>query len=471
MLMPRRSSSSPAPLRAGRAFPGIRSSLSRANPDEIVLGSRLVPTASTSVDSPPDLRPPRIALLVDAIHPRARASQQPASLVVALAQLGAVAEVVPIHAGVLARVPREGPLWREEERLREAHLETAAEEGPEGQDAGEPPDAEAVLGGLLRFCPDALVAYDASSPAAWIGARASARLGRPLLLIEPAWTSMRSLRDRLLEGLGRRLWGRLVRAQARHVFATDPLAEKLALEKGFKPGQIEVLPVGVDTEIYRAGRPTAWLTRFALRGRILLYVGPLEPGRGIEMLIRAFARSVGQREDWCLVLAGSGSLNHRCVVQASRLGISDRVHTVPYPNASELPGLLGASTLLAVPALDERTRGAQIPRALACGLPVIAADLERLSCQLVHGEHGLLVSAGDENAWRDALTRAASSPELRRRWSAAGREKALTRDWRSVASKVLETAQREMRSPVEPDSTGEDEWSGPGGPEAVERSA
>ena len=414
------------------------------------------------MDSPPELRSPRIALLVDAIHPRARASQQPAALAAALTRLGAVAEVVPIHAGVLARVPREGPLWREEERLREVQLEAAAEEVCEAESAAESeaPDDEAVLGGLLKFCPDALVAYDGSSPAAWIGARASARLGRPLLLIEPAWTSMRSLRDRLLEGLGRRLWGRLVRAQARHVFAIDPLAEKLALEKGFKPEQVEVLPVGVDTDVFRAGRPTGWLTRFALRGRILLYVGPLEPGRGIEMLIRAFARSVGQREDWCLVLAGSGSLNHRCVIQASRLGISDRVHLVPYPGASELPGLLGASTLLAVPALDERTRGAQIPRALACGLPVIAADLERLSCQLIHGEHGLLVREGDEEAWRDALTRAASSPQLRRRWSAAGRELALTRDWSLVASKVLEVAQREMHGSAELATYSDSEWNG-----------
>lgn len=401
------------------------------------------------MDSLPEQRPTRIALLVDSIHPRARASQQPASLAAGLVRLGAAAEVVKVHAGVLARVPREGPLWREEERLRVAAQNADADQAPADPDREE----EAVLGGLLDFCPDALIAYDGSSPAAWIGARASARLRRPLLLIEPAWTSMRSLRDRVLEGLGRRLWGRLVRSQTRHVFAMDPLAQRLAMDRGYGASRIELLPVGVDCETFRPGRPTAWVTRFALRGRILLYVGPLEPGRGVEMLIRAFARSIGQREDWCLVLAGSGSLSHRCVVLASRLGIADRVHPVPYPTPEELPGLMGASTLMAVPAVDDRTRGAQIPRALACGLPVIATDLERIAWQLADGEQGLLFDPGDEEQLRAALARAASSPELRRRWSAAGRQRALERDWTKIAGIVLDGVQREIGTYSHPDSS------------------
>ena len=54
-----------------------------------------------------------------------------------------------------------------------------------------------------------------------------------------AWTSMRSLRDRLLEGVGRRLWGRLVRARAEHVFCVDPLAQE----------------PGVSLTMVRAGQP------------------------------------------------------------------------------------------------------------------------------------------------------------------------------------------------------------------------
>ena len=369
----------------------------------------------------------RIALLVDAIHPRARSSGQPSALAAAMRDVGATAEVVPIHAGVLARVPREGPQWREEERR--AQLSRA-----EGDAELE---ADPVLGGLLSMCPDALLAYDASSPAAWIGGRAAGRLQRPLVLIEPGWTSMRSLRDRVLEGVGRRLWGRLVRSRAEHVFVVDPLARELALDKGFRSDRCELLPVGVDTEHFRPGRPSDLVRRHRLRGRILLCVGPLEQGRGVELLVRAFARSVGQREDWCLVLAGGGSHHRRIVALASRLGIAARVHMIEYPSLDELPGLFGASTLLAVPALDDRTRGAQIPRALACGLPVLCADVERLAFQLEDGVHGLVVAAGDEDAWRLALTRAAGSPELRRKWSVAARELAATRAWPLVADRVL----------------------------------
>lgn len=37
---------------------------------------------------------------------------------------------------------------------------------------------------VLEFEPEAIVAYDALSPAAWLGARAARRLGVPLLVVE-----------------------------------------------------------------------------------------------------------------------------------------------------------------------------------------------------------------------------------------------------------------------------------------------
>ena len=47
------------------------------------------------------------------------------------------------------------------------------------------------------------------------------------------------------------------------------------------------------------------------------------------------------------------------------MGIADRVHWLRRPRREELSGLMGASTLLAVPARDDLVLGRQIPRAMA----------------------------------------------------------------------------------------------------------
>ena len=295
------------------------------------------------------------------------------------------------------------------------------------------------LGGLLRFKPDVIVAYDALSPAAFQGARAARSLNVPLVLVEAGFAGDGSWWARLLRGAGERLWGRFVRRTARRLVALDPVARAQAAREGFDPARITTLPVGVLLDTFRPGLSSSLVGAHRVRGRILLYVGRLLEDRGVHCLIDAFARTVGQRPDWSLVLAGEGHERARLRAHAERLGVGSRVYWLGRPRSEELPGLMGAATLLAVPAKDDSVRGKQIPRAMACGLPVIASRLPRFEWLVEHGESGLLVDAGDVSAWTEALTRAATAPEARKRWGARSREIAEDRlAWSVVAHQFEE---------------------------------
>jgi glycosyltransferase involved in cell wall biosynthesis len=182
--------------------------------------------------------------------------------------------------------------------------------------------------------------------------------------------------------------------------------------------------------------PTRLISRHRLVGRLLVSVGPFEPGRGLELLVRAFAASVGQREDWTLLLVGAGSLRGRLVTLATRLGIAGRVRLLDYPPPEELAGLLGAGTLFALPAENERARGVQLVRALACGLPVLVADLPRYRFRFTPGQEGLAVPAGDLGAWAAALGRLAQAPELRQQMAAAARAAGAGLGWERAAQSV-----------------------------------
>ena len=285
-----------------------------------------------------------------------------------------------------------------------------------------------------RFGPDALLAYDGLSPAAWLGARTARALSVPLVLVESGGRRGEGFFARAALALGERLWGRYVRRTASALVALDPVASARATTVGFPKERVFLLPHGVDAELYRPGLGSGRIQRHGISGRILLYVGRIERNRGLHVLVQAFARTVGQRDDWSLVLVGEGSARGEIRALVDQLGIAARVHWLGRVRDEELPGLFSAGTLLAVPALDDVVRGRNIVRAMACGLPVIASDRAPVRALVEPDATGLLVAAGDVAAWTEALRRASMSPDARRRWGRRAREVALKRlAWPEVA--------------------------------------
>jgi len=303
-------------------------------------------------------------------------------------------------------------------------------------EAGE--ETSGVGSRLVRFAPDVIVAYDALSPAALRGARSARAVGATLVLVEGAWKGSLGWKERTLRRVGETLWGPYVRRTAGAVVALDPLAEEQALKDGFARELVSVVPYGVDVQEYRPGLASTLVARKKVRGRILLYVGKLAQERGVVPLLAAFARTVGQRSDWNLVFAGSGPLQAELRAMAERLGMGDRVHWFE-PRDEELPGLLGASTALAIPALGHEVVGRHAARALACGLPILSADLPRLRVFVEAEQNGLLVKESSVEAWSAAIQRTASSPMTRARWARRSREIALERySWPAVAARFEE---------------------------------
>jgi glycosyltransferase involved in cell wall biosynthesis len=288
---------------------------------------------------------------------------------------------------------------------------------------------------LRAFEPEVLLAYEARSPAAVRGARMARKLGSTLVLVDSALPEKGRPILRALTRVGETLWGPYVRHTAGGFIALDEPTRLEALRLGYAPDLVRVVRPGVDTGVYRPGLSSTLVSRHRIRGRILLYIGRMSEDRGVADLINAFARTVGQRADWNLVLAGDGPALPALRLMVERLGVGDRVHWLLRPREEELPGLYSAATLLAIPACGEGASGRQIPRALATGLPILVSDLPRFSGWVRHEEEGLLVRPGDVEAWTAALRHAAGSPQARQRWSANGRRNAVEHfDWRAVAA-------------------------------------
>lgn len=290
--------------------------------------------------------------------------------------------------------------------------------------------------GLTRFEADVLIAYDALSPTAFSAARVARKTEVPLLLVEPGIpTHAVPLHERFLQSIGERIWASYVRHTAAHVVALDPVARGVALREGFDEQAVTVVPEGVDLRHFRPRQGGDARRRYGLHGRVVLYAGDLEPQAGLEVVIQAFARTVAQNPDWCLVLLGQGTNTRGLRSQVSRLGVASSVHWVeadPFDHAD----LFGTATLFVAPALDERPTSRWLRAALSAGLPVLASDVERFRWCVPHEEHGLLVPEPTGAAWEAALTRAANSPSARERWGRNARAWSEAElDWSVIASR------------------------------------
>ncbi len=277
--------------------------------------------------------------------------------------------------------------------------------------------------GLASLRPDAVLSYDALSPAAWLGSRIARRRRVPLVLVEAGSFAEGSWMERTAWRLGEVLWGGFVRRSASALVALDPVARDQALREGFRSERVRLLPHGVDLGRFRPGLVSPHLAQHRIRGRILFQPGPLDARSGAETLIHAFARTVGQREDWSLVFGSEGRTPPRLRACADRLGVGSRVFALALDDA-DLPALYSCSTLVALPALGDAPVGDVVARACACARPLIASDLPRLRYLVEPAGAGLFARPGDVEDWARVLRQAAAAPEARQRFGASGRRAA-----------------------------------------------
>ncbi len=103
----------------------------------------------------------------------------------------------------------------------------------------------------------------------------------------------------------------------------------------------------------------------------------------------------------------------------------------------ELPEALNAGDLLVLPSVAEAF-GLVLVEAMACGLPVIAADAHG-PAQLVAAGTGWLVPADDQDALAETLRAVASDPQERtRRGNRAHQHSRASYGWPLIVARVVD---------------------------------
>ena len=174
--------------------------------------------------------------------------------------------------------------------------------------------------------------------------------------------------------------------------------------------------------------------RYGLPHPVILYVGTIEPRKGLDTLISAYSM-LSNRIPHHLVIAGKrGWYTESIFHQVEALGLNQRVHFIGYVADEDLPALYNLADLFVYPS---RYEGFGLPplEAMACGVPVVCSNAASLP--EVVGDAGLLVPPNDVGALEVAMLNVLEDRNKRVKMQVEGRERAKKFSWRETARQTV----------------------------------
>jgi glycosyltransferase involved in cell wall biosynthesis len=153
------------------------------------------------------------------------------------------------------------------------------------------------------------------------------------------------------------------------------------------------VPFGVDLEHFKNCHPPDGLANN------ILFVGALDRQhyfKGVDKLIEALPAVISAVPDATLTIVGRGDLEdaYRQMAQDARLG--DKVIFINDASDDALVEYYSQASLLVLPSINQSEAfGLVLLEAMACGKPVIAANLPGVRSVFTKGLHGLRVQPGD----------------------------------------------------------------------------
>ncbi|MCB2202389.1 glycosyltransferase [bacterium] len=242
----------------------------------------------------------------------------------------------------------------------------------------------------------------------------------------------------------------VMQAADRIIAATEAERSQLELLYGVNHQKVTIIPPGVDTHHFYPIPPDEAKEAIGISpdDRMALFVGRIEPLKGVDTLIRAMA-IVKQRcrqfvcPHYLAIIGGDpeghperdtdemGRLQELC----KSLGLDDIVLFLGKRGQDTLPYYYSAAEVVVMPSHYE-SFGMVALEAMACGTPVIASRVGGLAYLVQEGETGFFVPAQDPEALAEKLRLMFVDHEMRSRMGTQAVAYAQRFRWEVIADEI-----------------------------------
>jgi D-inositol-3-phosphate glycosyltransferase len=215
--------------------------------------------------------------------------------------------------------------------------------------------------------------------------------------------------------------------------------------------RIAVIPCGVDLQRFQPIDRAEAQARLGLSGDVALFVGRMDPIKGLDVLLHAINLLKSHEDLTLVVVGGSGREDEMQRNQAlvRSLGIDRQVQFRGAVPQAELRYYYSAATVLVVPSHYE-SFGLAAVEALACGTPVIGSLVGGLPTVIHDGENGFLVPWRQPAEFAARIERLIGNSPERQELASRARTSVLKFGWDAVADRVLRVYEevRDLREPT-----------------------
>jgi phosphatidylinositol alpha-mannosyltransferase len=220
----------------------------------------------------------------------------------------------------------------------------------------------------------------------------------------------------------RRLHGRI---------AVSPAAEEFVSR--FFPGDYRIIPNGVDIHRFQPGvAPSA---QYQDGKRNIVFLGRLEPRKGLKYLLRALPRIRERFPNTRFLIGGDGAHRARIEAWVQKKGWRDIIF-LGRVAAEDLPSLYTSADVFCAPSVGGESQGIVLLEAMAAGRAVVASDIPGYRSVIHDGVDGLLARPRDAEHLAWAICRLLADPAGRKRMGIAARQRAESFGWERVSLQV-----------------------------------
>lgn len=324
--------------------------------------------------------------------------------------------------------------------------------------------------GIGQFAAEKQLRYDLLHSHYWLSGLAAEELshrwvGTPIIQM---FHTLGEMKNRVAQSEAERESPERISAEKHLVQRADrivvsTLAEQTQLRFLYQADdrKLETIPPGVDLQhFYPIPADEAKLfVGLKPDDRMVLFVGRIEPLKGVETLIRAMSRKpagADRRPVHLAIIGGEPDASPHDITAEMRrlqklcdeLGVDQSVVFLGKRRQDTLQYYYSAAEVVVMPSHYE-SFGMVALEAMACGTPVIASDVGGLGFLVQDGETGFTVPDGDADLLLARLNLLLGDRQLRKRMGAAAVAHAQAYSWDKIARQIV-ALYRELASVREP---------------------
>jgi len=227
----------------------------------------------------------------------------------------------------------------------------------------------------------------------------------------------------------------------RIIASTTRETEDLVNLYGASPDKIAVIPCGVNLDLFQPiDKETARKELGLDHQKVILFVGRMDPLKGLEQLLTALSFMDGEKPPLLMIVGGDAYSQEQMQTfqhLAKERNIQERVKFVGSVVQSRLPLYYSAADVCAIPSYYE-SFGMVALESIACGTPIVATNVGGMKNIIRSNTMGRIVSDNSPQSLAGEISELLGQPEEKAQHIKTRRDTIADFSWAAIADRILQ---------------------------------